>query len=179
MIRLLTLTFLALITFNASISAADIGKTIPHTLEIPNHNDEKQSFENLKGEKGLVLVFVRSVDWCPYCQKQLIELNPHMKDINDQGYNLAALSYDTIEKQNSFAEKNDIDFTLLSDQNSEVIKAFNILNTDIEPKTSYYGVPHPTIYIIDNEGTIQAVLAEDGYKARPSIEAIMNAIEQE
>ena len=33
-----------------------------------------QTFEALAGTRGTVVAFVRSADWCPYCKKQLTDL---------------------------------------------------------------------------------------------------------
>ncbi len=40
----------------------DIGERIP-AFELPDQNGNTQTFESLRGPKGLVLVFVRSADW--------------------------------------------------------------------------------------------------------------------
>ena len=40
----------------------DVGERIP-AFSAPDQNGKKQTFETLKGENGMMLVFVRSVDW--------------------------------------------------------------------------------------------------------------------
>jgi len=40
-----------------------VGAAIPHTLEAPDHTGARRDFQSLKGEKGLVLLFNRSVLW--------------------------------------------------------------------------------------------------------------------
>ena len=34
-----------------------------------------ETFSTLTGPNGLLLLFFRSADWCPYCQAQLIDIN--------------------------------------------------------------------------------------------------------
>lgn len=60
-------TLIALV-FGACLAPAkiktgpDIGERIP-AFELTDQNGTTQTFESLRGPKGLVLVFVRSADW--------------------------------------------------------------------------------------------------------------------
>ena len=63
-----------------------VGTQIPSQLDALDSGGVEQSFAKLKGEKGLVLVFIRATAWCPYCQKQVIELEAIRKDIEARGY---------------------------------------------------------------------------------------------
>lgn len=38
-------------------------------------------------------------------------------------------------------------------------------------------LPHPTIFIIDANGIVRTILAEKGYKNRPSLDAILGTIQ--
>jgi len=51
------------------------------------------------GQKGLVLFFFRSADWCPFCQAQMMDLNTAVAGMESRGYKLAGISYDTPEIQ--------------------------------------------------------------------------------
>jgi peroxiredoxin len=174
MFRLLSL--ILAITISTPAIAANIGEPIPHTLSVMDQNGEPQSFDALKGEKGAVLVFVRSVDWCPYCQVQLIDLGKRSAEIEEKGYNLIAISYDSVESQKKFSDKYSFKYTLLSDEGSEIIKSFGILNEEMDEGSSYYGVPHPTIYVTGEDGTILNIIKEEGYKNRPPVEDILEKI---
>lgn len=157
---------------------AGIGDEIPHDLSAPDQNGEQQSFESVKGQKGITLVFVRSADWCPYCQLQLNELRDANGELEQLGYPVVTVSYDSPEKLDAFAKKSDIDYTMLSDPGSEIIRAFGILNEEHAVGTFAYGIPHPTIYIVGNDKIIRAKLAEEGYKTRPGIDEIKAEINQ-
>ena len=45
----------------------DIGKKI-RLVSGTDQFGQKRSFENHKGPNGLVILFYRSADWCPYCE---------------------------------------------------------------------------------------------------------------
>lgn len=168
----------AMVTAQMQSLGVPVGTKIPHDLALKNETGERQSFEILLGENGLVLVFVRSADWCPYCQAQLIELGENAAPIKDLGYNIATVSYDSTDILADFKKKYDLEFTLLSDPRSRAIKGFEILNKDIQEGSKFYGVPHPAIFIIGYDGTIKAKLFEKDYQNRPPAEEIVKAIEE-
>ncbi len=173
-------TIMAAIMVLASPAHAqtDVGSTIPHSFDLIDQQNQKQSFDTLKGEKGLVVFFVRSAEWCPYCQKQIVEINESAEEISALGYNIASVSYDDTSTLSAFSKKHDIAYPMLSDSKSESIKAFGILNEKMEKGTKYYGVPNPAIYIIGADKKVQAILAEDGYKNRPPALKIIEGIKK-
>ena len=52
------------------------GTRIPD-FEAVDQNGNRQTFASLKGPRGLMLLFSRSADWCPFCKGQLLDLNHH------------------------------------------------------------------------------------------------------
>lgn len=163
--------------FNADAHAfLKEGESLPHTLEASDQNNVQHNFDTIKRENGAVLVFVRSADWCPFCQQQLIDMNKVEKEIETLGYGLASISYDNIEELAKFSKKQSIAYPMLSDTNSQIIKAFDILNEEMEQGTKGYGIPHPAVYIINAEGVVVARFAEEGYKKRPPSSLILEKL---
>lgn len=168
----LLLMFIALPAF--SMKEND---TLSSSLALKNQNGVEQSFDTLKGEKGLILVFYRSAHWCPFCQKQLIELQENLTTIEATGYNLAGISYDDVSKLKRFSNKHSITFPLLSDEQSDAIKAFDLLSDQYGEDHFAYGVPQPAVVIINRDGSIRTVLKENGYKDRVIIDDIIKAVQ--
>ncbi|MEE4211216.1 MAG: peroxiredoxin family protein [Parvularcula sp.] len=143
---------------------------------------QAERFAELGGDEGATLVFVRSVVWCPYCQNQVIELAAKAEDFEAAGRPLVIISYDKDEEQASFAEKHQLDLVFLSDEGSELIRAFGLLNEAHEPGSRAYGIPHPAVFVIDESGTVTARLYEEdyavndkSYRNRPAAETILRA----
>ncbi len=40
-----------------------VGQTIPHTLKAPDQNNQYREFKSLARERGLIVLFSRSVGW--------------------------------------------------------------------------------------------------------------------
>ena len=163
--------------FAVGAGEAKAGDQIPHELSLKDQSGEVRDFESYTGDKGTVYIFVRSADWCPYCQVQMLDLRGEDgKKITDLGFNIVTVSYDAPEALKTFSEKYNFEHVMLSDEGSAAIKAFGILNEKYEPEHFAYGVPHPRVYIVGNDKMIHAVLAEEGYKKRPQVDAIVETI---
>lgn len=152
------------------------GEPVPHAIAAPDQTGKVRRFADLTGEKGAVLVFFRSANWCPYCQAQLTDLNARRGDIEAAGYRLVGISYDPVDHLAAFAEKEQIGFPLLSDDGSEIIKGFGILNTEVNEKSRTYGIPYPMLVVVSADGTIRAKLAEESYRDRPEIDVLLAAL---
>ncbi len=178
--RYLILTLVLILTPAVAFAKGDVnvGQKIPHNLELQDQNGKTRSFNDLKGKKGMVLVFVRSAQWCPFCQEQLLELNKKAKSFTDAEYPVVSVSYDTPQAMEKFITKNKPTITMLSDPRSQAIRAFGILNEDAAKGTRSYGIPHPGVYIVDANKKVQAKFFEVGYKKRPSTKTLMAKIEE-
>ncbi len=135
------------------------------------------SLGSIRGTKGTVLIFFRSVKWCPYCQHQMIDFTTATAPLAQRGYRLAAISYDPPETQAAFAAKEGVTLTFLSDPGSKTIDAWQLRDPQYAPDSFAYGVPKPAIFVLDSKGVVRAKLAEDGYKVRPTVAAVLAAVD--
>lgn len=181
MMRAFLIFVFSLFVFNTHVEAkgtVSVGQVIPHNLKLEDADGKIQDFSSLTGKKGMVLVFVRSADWCPFCQKQLLELNKSVSDFQKQGYEIVSVSYDQVAALQKFKTMHKPKITMLSDPRSEAIRTFGLLNQDTAKGTRSYGVPYPAVYIINKNKKVQAIFFEEGYKKRPSVPDILKKIEQ-
>lgn len=156
----------------------DLGSSIPDPLETQDQDGNEQSFNTLVGEKGLAIVFLRSLDWCRFCKGQAKELDQRVSDFARHSIRLVALSYDPVGTLKSFHLEHAPQLTFLSDPQSRVIKAFGILNQREKPGSRGFGIPNPGIIIVDSRGIIRLKFAEKSYRKRPQIDTVLNAIDQ-
>jgi peroxiredoxin len=150
-----------------------VGDSIPADFKALDSLQREATFASLKGEKGLVLLFTRSADWCQYCKTQLRDWNAKADALKSAGYGLAAISYDAPTTLAKFEADNKLSYMLLSDGNSAAIKRFGIRNEKFDEGSRFYGIPNPAIYVFDTAGKIAHVYREESYKDRPSIESIL------
>jgi peroxiredoxin len=150
---------------------------VPDIGTPPDQSGKPRALESLMGEKGLVLFFFRSADWCPFCKAQLMDLNTGVTAIESRGYRLAGISYDSPAILKSFTEQRSIRYTLLSDPKSEVIDRYKLRDPQYPPGNLAYGVPRPIIFILDKNGVIRSKLYEDTYTKRPPVSLVIATID--
>jgi peroxiredoxin len=151
--------------------APDIGTPLDQT-------GHPRTLADLTGRNGLVLLFFRSADWCPFCKAQLIDINGGVAEIKKRDYNVAGLSYDSPEILAAFTAKRDIAYTLLSDPKSEVIDRYKLRDPQYPAGSRAYGVPRPIIFILDTNGTIKAKLYEESFKDRPPVTSVISKLDE-
>ena len=155
-----------------------VGAKVPDIGTPPDQTGAQRSLSSLMGEKGLVLFFFRSADWCPYCQAQMMDLNTAVVGIERRGYKVAGVSYDSPQILSTFIERRGIKYTLLSDPKSEIIDRYNLRDPQYKPGSRAYGVPRPVIFILDRNGTIKAKLYEETYQKRPPATLVVETLDK-
>ncbi len=153
-----------------------LGSNVPAALAATTQSGEAVELAKLgANDKGLVVAFVRSADWCPFCKRQLIELSKRQADFDERGLRLVSVSYDSVDILQGFGEQFEISFDMLSDPKSMIIDAFGIRNMDQKPGSAGDGIPHPGIMVFDRDGKLVAKFAEKSYRKRPKIDDVLAA----
>ena len=93
-----------------------------------------------------------------------MQLQAAKKRFEAQGLKLAAISYDSPAILKDFAERHGIDFPLLADPKSEVIRSFTVLNTEAKGMTK--GMAYPGFFYVDERGVIREKYFEAKYTNR-------------
>jgi len=141
-------------------------------------------------QKPAVVIFYRG-GWCPYCSRQLMELQDIDQDLVEMGYDLLLISADSPERLSEGVVSDDVPFTLLSDARMDVSKAFGIAyrvddatiqrymesGLDLAEEAGYghYLLPAPSAYIIDSNGLIQFQYTNPNYRVRIKSELLTTA----
>ena len=100
-----------------------------------------------------------------------MELQSRYGDLTTQGIGVAAILYDSPDIIRSFTEARGIEFPVLSDFGSEVIRRYDILNREMEPDSrvrdiELYGVPYPGTFVLDGSGRVVERFFEQRYQER-------------
>lgn len=122
--------------------------------------------DDFAGDNGTVLVASRSLDWCPYCMRQMIQLQEHKQAFDAAGITLVAITYDEPVLQQAFVDKFGITIPVLSDSNALSFKTLGILNETYQTGDFQYGIPHPGMIIVDPQGVVAGKLFLESYSSR-------------
>lgn len=152
-----------------------VGEQVPLTTGLLTNTGETSLGQVLENGPAL-LVFTRSVEWCPYCQTQLKSINTIVGDLKERGYNLYGLSYDSPAQQDRFSKNQMLQYEMLSDQPSAVIDGFGLRDPQYTEGRAA-GVPYASVFLIDKSGKIIARTVSGDYKQRPSNEQILALVD--
>jgi peroxiredoxin len=103
-------------------------------------------------------------------------LQKELASLKEKKVRVVGISYDAIDVLAKFSDQQKITFPLLSDPDSDTIKAFQLMNAEAKGKIE--GVPYPGTVILDKHGTIQAKLFFDGYRERHTPTDILKAVSE-
>jgi len=150
-----------------------VGTTVP-SFSLPDQQGTVRTLPSLMGPKGLLLVFYRSADWCPYCKTHLAELQSRTAQLTREGLGIAAISYDPVATLADFTRRRGITFPLLSDAGSSTIRAYGLFNTTIpESNTQSYGIPFPGTFVLNRDGVVTARFFEQAYQERATVGSML------
>jgi len=134
--------------------------------------------EPLAGTNGTVFIASRSLDWCPYCMRQLIQLQAHRAAFEAAGIGMVAMTYDPPALQQAFIERFGITLPVLSDIDALSFKTLGILNEDYREGDDRYGIPHPGMIIVDTQGIVRGKLFIEAYSSRVDSAAALGFAKQ-
>lgn len=169
----------------AAASAAEafgpaVGAAAP-AFSLSDSTGAERALSDLANRSGLVLYFNRSLDWCPICLRQTLELNGAVEAFNAAGWGVAVLTYDPVDTLARVKDQRGLEMTLLSDPESAVIDAFDVRDPIYaDPDHIAHGVPYPIAFAINPDGVVvgkywhEAGLGDErGYAVRVSAEDVL------
>jgi peroxiredoxin len=144
------------------------------------------------GGRPAVLVFYRG-GWCPFCLRHLQALSEAAPEIEGSGFGLFAISPDRPAKLRAHPDLEGAPYTLLSDSPMTLARAFGIAfkldDEFVEKYKNEYGIdleadsgqthhllPHPSVFVVDADGTVRFAHVNPDYKERLSPEDILEAL---
>jgi len=127
-----------------------IGDLAPE-ISLPSSSGKDVSLSDFKG-KYVVLYFYPKDD-TPGCTKEACEFRDLQSDFSDLNAVIVGVSKDPIKKHDKFIEKYELPFELLSDEEFELLKAFDVWKEKSMYGRTYLGIERST-FLIDPEGKI-------------------------
>ncbi|MFN0071740.1 MAG: redoxin domain-containing protein [Chloroflexota bacterium] len=108
---------------------------------------------------------------------QLVELQDVFSTLRQHEIALFAISYDPVSALADFAERNAIEYPLLGDEGSHVIRALGLLDEALETHHAEFGgtvrdeqrgVCYPGVFILDERGVVSQRRFQRNYRVRES-----------
>ena len=114
----------AFLLSTSQANPVEIGTEAPKLKSTDQNGKEVDLGEIYK--KGLTLVYFYPKADTPGCTKEACSLRDAFAKLTEKGVTVVGVSLDKAADQKAFAEKYNLPFTLLADENGEVVKAFGV-----------------------------------------------------
>lgn len=131
-----------------------IGDNAPLLNQLDSDGNEVNSTK-LLGSK-IVLYFYPKDD-TPGCTAQACNLNDNLELLQNKGYKVIGVSIDSNEKHTKFKKKYNLNFSLLSDSNLDLVNAYGVWVEKSMYGRTYMGTARTT-FLINEEGIITDII---------------------
>ena len=158
------------------------GTDLP-SFELTNASNQPVTLESIlsSADKGLLIVFYRG-GWCPFCNIELRTLQAHLSEFTALGVKLVAVTPELPDSSLSTAEKNGLQFEVLTDKGNVYAsklgiswkmpdymrETFGKMGHDLIKTNGddTFTVPVPTTILVDKKGQIRNVFVDPDYTQR-------------
>ncbi|WP_430468282.1 thioredoxin-dependent thiol peroxidase [Winogradskyella ouciana] len=123
------------------------------------------SLSDYKGKKLVVFFYPKAST--PGCTAEACNLNENYDRFKSKGYEILGVSADSAKRQSNFKNKYGFQYSLLADEDKNVIEAFGVWGPKKFMGREYDGI-HRTTFIIDENGIIEDVITKVKTKAHTS-----------
>jgi peroxiredoxin Q/BCP len=113
------------------------------------------SSSDYKGKKWVVFFYPKAST--PGCTAEACNLRDNYEELQKEGYELLGVSADSEKRQNNFRTKYNFPFSLLADENKEVINGFGVWGPKKFMGREYDGI-HRMTFIINEDGIVERVI---------------------
>lgn len=120
-----------------------------------DQNGKEHKLSDYNGKKLVVFFYPKAST--PGCTMEACDLRDNYKKFQANNYELIGVSADSAKKQLNFADKNNLPFPLLADENHDVINAFGVWGPKKFMGKEFDGI-HRTTFVIDENGIIEEVI---------------------
>ena len=132
------------------------GEAIPPFTTVDQDENIVRSTD-MAGKKSIVFFYPKANT--PGCTAEACNLRDHYNVLQDKGFQLFGVSADAPKKQKNFADKYELPFPLLADEDKSVINAFGVWGPKKFMGKEYDGI-HRTTFLIDEKGRIEKVISK-------------------
>ena len=141
-------------------------------------------------KNGNVVLFFYRGNWCPYCSRQLKQLQDSLELFVEKGVQVVSITPEKPEGISITIEKSNATFPIIHDEEGKIMKAYDVRFALDEKSVSRYkmsgidlaatngkngtNLPVPAVYIINKENTIIYRYFNEDYKKRVSVKELLS-----
>ncbi|WP_052732226.1 peroxiredoxin-like family protein [Hymenobacter terrenus] len=171
-------------------SALKVGEKAPVFKGKDTAGNEVELSKLLK--KGPVVLYFYRGQWCPFCNKQLSQLQDSLQQLTAKGAQVVVITPETQANIDKTVEKTKAAFPIVHDQDFVIMKAYRTaFIVDDATVTKYQGfgvdlkkangsdaavLPVPATYVIGQNGKIKFAYFDSDYRKRVTVKQVVQAL---
>lgn len=168
----------------------EVGSKLPKNSVAWTKAGNKLDLNEATKDKPTVLIYYRG-GWCPFCNAHLRELQKSIPALEEMGYQLLAVSTDTVDALKGYDDTG-LNYQLLADPDLKLATHLGIKYKVVQQYIEHVkSIPDdrafsledrnggflvtPSAFIFDTTGTVRFAYANDNYTVRASQDALLKA----
>lgn len=152
---------------------AKVGDKAP-AFKAFNHKREEVSLENFSGKK-VVLAFFPAA-FTGVCEKELCTFRDSLASFNTLNAVVLGVSVDAPFANAAFAEKNNLNFDILSDYDRSMVKDYGVAHDDFAGMAGYTAAKR-SVFVVSGDGTVKYAWIADNPGQEPNYDEVKSAVE--
>jgi peroxiredoxin len=138
--------------------------------------DNARQRVTLEGQRGktVVLAFFPAA-FTGVCEKELCSFRDSLAALNDLNATVLGVSVDAPFANKAFADKNGLNFPLLSDYAREAVRAYGIAHDDFAGLPGYTAAKR-SVFVIDPEGVVRYAWVGPNPGVEPNYDEVKAAV---
>ena len=143
-------------------------------------------------KKGPVVLYFYRGQWCPFCNRQLGQLQDSLQTLTSKGAQIVVVTPETQANIDKTVEKTKFSLPIVHDQDLAIMKAYHTAFTVDDATAQKYAdhgldlkaanglgqavLPVPATYVIGRDGKIKFVFFDPDYRHRASVRQVASAL---
>lgn len=142
-------------------------------FSLPDQNNQQVALTDFSGKKVLVYFYPKAMT--PGCTVQAQGLRDSQSALSDANVVVFGVSPDAVKRLPKFIEKENLNFSLLSDEDHAVADMFGVWGPKKFMGKEYDGI-HRISFLIDEKGTIEKVF--DKFKTKDHHQVVLDYLSE-
>ncbi len=153
--------------------SVQIGQEAPD-FTLKNTDMEDVTLSAYQGKQNVVLLFV-PLAFSGVCTNELCSVRDNLNQYTNSNAEVFGISVDSPFSQKEWKEKENLNFSLLSDFNREVVQAYGAQYDDL---MGLQGVAKRSAFVIDKEGKVQYAEVLESARDLPDFNKINDTLQR-
>lgn len=150
----------------------EVGTKAPG-FNLLNTSRERVSLETLAGQQVVVAFFPAA--FTGVCQKELCTFRDSLASLNDLNATVVGISVDAPFSNGAFAERNELNFDVLSDYTREAVTAYGVELEDFAGMPGYTAAQR-SVFVVGADGNVKYAWIAPNPGVEPDYDAVKAAL---